>query len=231
MSRMQRKKDKKRKAILDAAEKIVAERGMAGMTMELVARQADVATGTIYLYFKNKGSLLAAVNARLNKEVNGHMKEKMDLQNTGLGKVMTMGNATVEFFLRNPQKWRAVTELYQMKVQDPEDPNVQEFLQVTDEMVQMMAKAYWQGIKEGTIREDLDPVPTAIYNRMAWGNAFTPTTEQKMLMERNKISQERYLTVAGELIARFTRKIPPKNRSIEEDENPEIIDKKYNASE
>jgi AcrR family transcriptional regulator len=210
-SRMQHKKKKKRKAILDSAEKIVAEKGMAGMTMELVAREADVATGTLYLYFKNKGSLLAAINARLNHDVNNYIKEKIELKKTGLEKVIAMGQATVEFFMGNPLKWKAVTELYQMKVQDSEDPNVKEFLEVTNEMVQIMAEAYRQGIIEGNIREDLDPVPTAIYNRMAFGNAFTPTNEQEMLLEHNEITQKQYLSVAWDLISISTRKIVPED--------------------
>lgn len=205
-SRMKRKKDQKRKAILDMVEKNIAACGIGGMTMNQVAEDADVAKGTLYLYFKNKESLLAAVNARLNREVNIYMKEKMGLSETGLEKVIAMGQAIVEFFMQNPQKWKAVTELYQMKVQDTDDPNVRDFLEVTDNMVQMMADAYRQGIKEGTIRADLDPVATAIYNRMAFANAFTPTTEQKMLLKRNKITQERYLKVAWELISRSTRK-------------------------
>lgn len=206
---MERKKGEKRKAILDAAEKVVAENGMAGMTMEKVAMESDVATGTLYLYFKNKGSLLAAVNARLNQEFNAYLKEKMNEYSTGSEKVRAMGEGTAEFFGANPQKWMAVTELYQMKVQDPEDPHVKEFLKVTDYMVQMMADGYRQGIEEGTIREDLDPVTTAIFNRMAFSNAFTPTTEQKLLLKHNKIDFEHYLKVAAGLIVRSTHKIIP----------------------
>jgi len=211
-TRMQRKKEEKKKTILDAAEKIVAEKGMAGMTMGEVAREADVATGTLYLYFKNKGILLAAVNARINKEYNMYSKEKMDRYRTGSEKLTAMGDATVEYFTGNPQKMKAITELYQMKVQDPEDPNVKEFLQVTNNMVQTIAEAYRQGIKEGTIREDLDPVVTAIFNRMAFGNIFIPTTEQKMLLEHNKISQERYLDVAGELMHKSVHKTFPEDQ-------------------
>jgi len=208
-SRIQRKKKEKKKAILDVAEKIVAEKGMVGMIMGEVAREADVATGTLYLYFKNKGILLAAVNARINKEYNMYSKEKMDRYRTGSEKLTAMGDATVEYFTGNPQKMKAITELYQMKVQDPEDPNVKEFLQVTNNMVQTIAEAYRQGIKEGTIREDLDPVVTAIFNRMAFGNIFIPTTEQKMLLEHNKISHERYLAVAGELMHTSVHKTFP----------------------
>jgi len=207
--RMKRKKEEKKKSILDATEKLVAEDGMAGMTMGKVATDADVATGTLYLYFKNKGSLLAAVNARLNQEFNAYLKKKMDQYSTGSEKVRAMGAGTVEFFAAHPQKWMAVTELYQMKVQDPEDPHVHEFLNATNEMVQMMADGYRQGIKDGTIRKDLDPVPTAIFNRMAFSNAFTPTTEQKLLLRHNKIDFEHYLKVASELIMRSTHEILP----------------------
>jgi len=208
-SRMERKKEEKKKSILDAAEKIVAKDGMAGMTMAKVATGTDVATGTLYLYFKNKGSLLAAVNARLNQEFNAYLKEKINEYSTGSEKVRAMGEATVEFFAAHPQKWMAVTELYQMKVHDPEDPHVHEFLKATNEMVQMMADGYRQGIKDGTIRKDLDPVPTAIFNRMAFSNAFTPTTEQKLLLKHNKIDFEHYLQVAFELIVRSTHEIIP----------------------
>jgi len=207
---MQRKKEEKKKAILNTAEKIVAEEGMAGMTMEKVAEEADVATGTLYLYFKNKSSLLAAVNAQVNRKYNNYLKENISECTTGSEKLSAIGDGTVEFFLNNPQEWRAITELYQMKVQNPEDPNVQDFLHEVNFMVQMVAECYIQGIKEGTVREDLDPVTTAIYNRMAFGNAFTPTTEQKMLLEHNQITQERYLAVASGLMARSVYKVLPK---------------------
>ncbi len=65
---MELKKEKKKKAILDAAKKIIAEKGFRAMTMDQVAKEANVAKGTLYIYFKNKDSLCAAVNARLNKE-------------------------------------------------------------------------------------------------------------------------------------------------------------------
>ena len=203
---MKRKKEERREAILDAAEKLIAENGMAGMTMDQVAKEADVAKGTLYLYFKNKNSLCAAVNARINKEANQVIKEKMSLNKTGLDKVKALGAATIEFCLKNTQEWKAITELYQMKVEEPEDPNVQDFIYEVNAMVQMMAKAYRQGINDGTIREDLDPVTTSIFNRMAFSNAITPTTEQKILLELNEISMEHYVGVAGDLINRSTRK-------------------------
>ena len=51
----------KRERILDAAERIFAERGFFAAKVADVAREAGVADGTIYLYFKNKDDLLVSL--------------------------------------------------------------------------------------------------------------------------------------------------------------------------
>ena len=51
----------KRARILDAAEKIFARRGFFHARVSEIAREASVADGTIYLYFKNKDDLLISL--------------------------------------------------------------------------------------------------------------------------------------------------------------------------
>jgi TetR/AcrR family fatty acid metabolism transcriptional regulator len=58
-SRTQRYKDLKRNEILSAAEAVFASKGFENATIEEIAREGDFATGTIYLYFKNKEDLYA----------------------------------------------------------------------------------------------------------------------------------------------------------------------------
>jgi AcrR family transcriptional regulator len=203
-SRMERKKEEKRAAILDAAEILIANQGLESMTMDQVANEADVAKGTLYLYFKNKDTLFAAVNARILKLLNENIKKQMSMHSNGSEKVVALESALIGFSIQNPQKWKAGTELYQMKFDDQEDPNVQDSLNEANKSIQMMAEAYRQGIKEGTILSDIDPVTTAIFNRMTLINAFTPTSEQKKLLEMNNISHEHYLSVSWNLTNRST---------------------------
>jgi len=54
-------KEQKREAILDAAIRIFAEKGFHSSRISDVAKEAGVAEGTIYLYFKNKDDLLLSV--------------------------------------------------------------------------------------------------------------------------------------------------------------------------
>ncbi len=53
--------EEKRAALLAAARRVLVARGFADIAMEDVARQAGVAKGTLFLYFKSKEDLLIAV--------------------------------------------------------------------------------------------------------------------------------------------------------------------------
>src|SRR5690606_3121545 len=60
MSTQQRKardREKRRRAILDAARHVFFEHGFNSTSMEMIANRCQLAKGTIYLYFKNKESL------------------------------------------------------------------------------------------------------------------------------------------------------------------------------
>ncbi len=52
-------KDFRTGEILAAARRVIVERGVADASVERIAHEAGVAKGTIYLYFKNKETLLA----------------------------------------------------------------------------------------------------------------------------------------------------------------------------
>src|SRR5436190_19181269 len=57
----------RRDHLLDAATRVFARTGFNGATIRDVARQAGVADGTIYNYFKNKDALLLGILNRLNE--------------------------------------------------------------------------------------------------------------------------------------------------------------------
>ena len=59
-----KKKQKTRKAILDAASALFAEHGVEGTTIERIADKAETAVGTVYNYFGSKSELLLAIFSR-----------------------------------------------------------------------------------------------------------------------------------------------------------------------
>jgi TetR/AcrR family transcriptional repressor of nem operon len=60
--------DVRREQILDAAARVLVERGLGAATMADVAEAASVAKGTVYLYFASKAELLAGLRARYFEE-------------------------------------------------------------------------------------------------------------------------------------------------------------------
>lgn len=58
---MTSKKKEKYAQILDAAQKVIAENGYHGSQVSRIAKEAGVADGTIYLYFKNKEDILISL--------------------------------------------------------------------------------------------------------------------------------------------------------------------------
>ncbi|MBI2899838.1 MAG: TetR/AcrR family transcriptional regulator [Planctomycetes bacterium] len=61
VERRAREKDAKRRAIVRAAIKCFAKKGYDGTTLDEVGALAEVAKGTLYLYFKSKADLFAAL--------------------------------------------------------------------------------------------------------------------------------------------------------------------------
>ena len=58
----------KRDDILKAAEQLLAERGLYGLSMKILADTAGIAAGTIYRYFENKEALMVELHQHIIKE-------------------------------------------------------------------------------------------------------------------------------------------------------------------
>lgn len=55
---MKIKDEKKIDIIFDATLELISEKGISGISIDLIAKKAKLATGTIYIYFQNKEDLI-----------------------------------------------------------------------------------------------------------------------------------------------------------------------------
>jgi AcrR family transcriptional regulator len=63
--------------VIRSAEELFKKVGFRAVTMELVAREANVAKATLYSYFKNKDDLYVAVCARMAKILKGSVEQAL----------------------------------------------------------------------------------------------------------------------------------------------------------
>lgn len=67
--RVARRQRRNRRALVDAARRIMSQKGIDGSTMLEIAERADVGAGTVYNYFKSKEELAIAVLEELMHEL------------------------------------------------------------------------------------------------------------------------------------------------------------------
>jgi AcrR family transcriptional regulator len=72
------------KRVIRTAEELFKKVGFRAVTMELVAREANVAKATLYSYFKNKDELYVAVCARMARILRGSVEQALMKPDTSL---------------------------------------------------------------------------------------------------------------------------------------------------
>jgi TetR/AcrR family fatty acid metabolism transcriptional regulator len=143
----------KRERILQAALTVFAKRGFYTAKVSEVAREAGVADGTIYLYFKNKDDLLIQL-----------FEDRMDFLIQRLNEELVKHGGTVVARIRRlillhlqiasiaPELAEFITvELRQSSkfVREYDNPKFSEYLKVLRDLVE-------EGQRDGSIRQDLD---------------------------------------------------------------------------
>lgn len=65
--------------ILDAAARVLIERGYAGANTNLVAERAGISVGSLYQYFPNKDSLISALHSRHMRQMNATLERAFEV--------------------------------------------------------------------------------------------------------------------------------------------------------
>lgn len=77
LPRRDRERERHRKEILRAAERVFARKGYQGAAVEEIAREAEFAVGTIYKFFKGKEELYAQAAENLFREFLAHFESQV----------------------------------------------------------------------------------------------------------------------------------------------------------
>ncbi|MDI6688672.1 MAG: TetR/AcrR family transcriptional regulator, partial [Desulfobacterales bacterium] len=101
--RKEREKGRRRQQIMIAAKRVFYNKGFAGVTMEDIAREAELSPGTLYLYFKNKDELCASLSLRILQYLNmrlRHVSSEKELN--GKQKLEALKNTIINVYEFDP---------------------------------------------------------------------------------------------------------------------------------
>jgi len=152
----------KRERILDAAERIFARHGFFSARVSEIAKEAGVADGTIYLYFKSKDDLLISLFERRMKQVNDGLRQVIAADLCPTEQLHAFIRAYLQLVSSEPTAAEVLTiELRQSSkfMKEYENPGFADFLRLLGGI-----------IAEGQARGELDDaVPSHIAARMIFG--------------------------------------------------------------
>src|SRR5947209_3180393 len=114
MQARENKGSDKRGRILDAAIKVFAERGFHSATVAEIAREAGVADGTIYLYFKGKDDLLLRLFDEKMTQLLAEARSELESEKTAPEKLRRFIELHLALVEQNPDLARVlIVELRQ----------------------------------------------------------------------------------------------------------------------
>jgi len=187
--RKEREREMRRNEIVDAAEKLFFARGYENVTMDDIARDLEMARATLYLSFKNKEDIYAAVAIRASKVVRRMFQGLNQGGMTGLEKIRFVGSTYYEFYERYTGYYMAY---YHTGMFDQDgSPELAELKKMRMGSMAMVVDAVKEGMKDGSIRDDIDPEETALIILNTGNSALNLSPVTRLYMENYRLTQEK----------------------------------------
>ena len=167
----------KYKMIVDAAVKVIAQNGYHNSQVSKIAREAGVADGTIYLYFKNKEDILVSVFENKMGQFIDQIADAIKEKDNSNDKLATLNNMHLSQLVEN--RYLAIVtqlELRQSNLTLRREINavLKPYLTIIDSIIK-------EGMEDGTFKENLN-VP--LVRQMIFGTLDETVTNWVMQEEK-----------------------------------------------
>ena len=144
-------KNDKYQQILEAAIKVFARQGFHQSTVAQIAKEAGVADGTIYLYFKNKNDILVQFFNYKTKQVFDSFRTEVARADSSLDKLRFLIRRHLKEFQGN----REMAVVYQVETHQNSRLAETQIREMSKMYRDLISEIVEQGQQEGTIRRDL----------------------------------------------------------------------------
>lgn len=172
----------KRQKIMDAAVEMFAEQGFYNSTVADVARKADVADGTIYLYFKNKDDLLISIFEHSMEMFIDTVREELKNVENPREKIKKF----IALHLKLVQKNQNLAQVIQIELRQSSKFMKEYANEKFFEYLNLIQGVIEEGKERGVFRDNADPV---ILKRAIFG-AVDEMALEWVLMRKKRYSIE-----------------------------------------
>ncbi|NRB53924.1 MAG: TetR/AcrR family transcriptional regulator [Saprospiraceae bacterium] len=158
----QKDKQLKKQHILDSAEAVLRRQGLNKLSISAVAKEARLAQGTLYLYFKEKEEIIAQLTVRSRKRLLQLFHDSINAADNPLEQIRNILYASHTFFKEN-KIFHDLVSFYEVNAEQEEPQELQQASQnISALVVSVLDRAKTQGL----IRSNLNATE---FTYMIWG--------------------------------------------------------------
>jgi len=151
-------RERQRRRILEAAEKLFDEHGIDRVTMTEIISATELRTSTIYQYFSSKDDIVWAILEVVLADFSARAKTATDREKTALAKITALLELMADDLTRNQAKVRFLAQFDAMYARDwPAERLLTLEAQINPEGFEHFSRLIREGIADGSLSADLDP--------------------------------------------------------------------------
>lgn len=150
------KKEKKRSAIIQASLRVFARKGYETTALDEVAREAGLAKGTLYLYFKDKEDLYFQVMLTVLERFEAFVGQQSGQSENPLEKMAAVARAQIGFFADNPSYFRLFMVAFTPEMATIHKKLLEPLFEKRRRLSEYLHALIEEGKAKGLIRGDID---------------------------------------------------------------------------
>jgi AcrR family transcriptional regulator len=175
--RHRRERQARGQAILTAAARVFARLGLEGATIEMVAREAEVAVGTIYLYYSSRDDLYLNLIAHRAEQLRARYLELFARRLEPLAELKAIASAYLDYLRESRELFLSqhsvvFSQLHQRLKRKSEIRNFQRVMDLSHEIFGLWEGTIRRAFEGGVIANSMGPRKTAAVIWASMNGAF-----------------------------------------------------------
>ena len=195
--RKQKERMNRYNAILNTAEIIIKADGLYSLNMDMIAKESQLAKGTLYLYFKSKEEILAALSIKARTLLLSHFEKATRKVLRAIEKLQAIALATFSFYKKYPIYFDLIA-IYEVNNKLEDTQAIQ--LSVNN-LINFVAGITGKAKEEGTLAHDTDPIQ---FTFCLWGMLIGMT---QLIKVRGGVMKDYQGFTENDIIATFMRQL------------------------
>lgn len=176
--------------ILDATCRVVAQYGFQGATVERVAEEAEIAKGTVYLYFQNKESLFTAAVEQGIQNFTSQVRSQVAEALSPLEKIQRLIEASLELSDIHRDFFKTLLLERNFLAASPHHPEAAHMLDLYLAHIHFIEELIQDGVRAGVFRAHnveasafaLNEAIRGCFQQRALGLTARPATEDASIL-------------------------------------------------